>query len=86
MSDSALIVELEAASLRPHAVEFTADALVVALADGRRIATPLDWYPRLKTASGPERMDYEIMPMGLHWPRLDEDLGLAGMLRGRHGD
>jgi hypothetical protein len=86
MSDSALIVELDAANLRPRAVEFTADELVVALADGRRIATPLDWYPRLKAAAQAERMNHEIMPLGLHWPALDEDLGIAGMLRGRHGE
>jgi hypothetical protein len=86
MSGSALIVELDAASLRPRAMEFTADELVVALADGRRIATPLEWYPRLKAAAQAERMNYEIMPLGLHWPGLDEDLGIAGMLRGRHGE
>jgi hypothetical protein len=56
------------------------------LADGRKITTPLDWYPRLKRASTKERANFEIMPMGLHWPALDEDLGIAGMLKGRHAE
>jgi hypothetical protein len=69
--------------LRPRSVEFTASELVVTLADGRRIVTPLDWYPRLAAASPVQRASYELMPMGIHWPDLDEDLGIAGMLRGR---
>jgi hypothetical protein len=65
-----------------RAVEFTATDLVVTLADGRKIATPLDWYPRLMRASPRERGNFELMPMGIHWPDLDEDLGIAGMLKG----
>ncbi len=64
-------------------MEFTATELVVTLADGRRIATPLDWYPRLNAASAQQRANFEIMPMGIHWPEIDEDLGIAGMLKGR---
>jgi len=45
--------------------------------------TSLAWYPRLQQASPAERANYEIMPMGIHWPDLDEDLTIAGMLRGR---
>jgi hypothetical protein len=75
--------ELDVGDLRARAVEFTASELVVTLADGRKIATPLDWYPRLKSAGKVERMNYEIMPMGIHWPDLDEDLSIAGMLKGR---
>jgi hypothetical protein len=56
-------------------VEFTASELVVTLMDGRRIATPLEWYPRLQRASAAERADYEIMTLGIHWPAIDEDLG-----------
>ena len=75
--------ELDVGDLRARAVEFTASELVVTLADGRKIATPLDWYPRLKSAKKAARMNYEIMPMGIHWPGLDEDLSIAGMLQGR---
>ena len=60
-------------------MEFTASDLVVTLADGRKIATPLDWYPRLKRASAAQRANYEIMPMGIHWPDIDEDLSVAGV-------
>jgi len=69
--------------LRPRAVAFTANELVVTLADGRKIATPLEWYPRLKGATAQQRANFELMPMGVHWPDLDEDLGIAGMLKGR---
>jgi hypothetical protein len=74
-----------APDLRPRAVEFTAGELVVTLADGRKIATPIDWYPRLKGASAEQRANFVLMPMGIHWPDLDEDLGIAGMLQGRRG-
>jgi hypothetical protein len=76
-------LELDVGDLRPRAVEFTASELVVTLADGRKIATPLDWYPRLQRASAAERSNYEIMPMGIHWPSIDEDLSVAGMLKGQ---
>ena len=76
-------LEIDVGDLRPRSVEFTANELVVTLVDGRKIATPLDWYPRLKRASGKERANFEIMPMGIHWPDIDEDLGVIGMLKGR---
>ena len=76
-------LEIDVGDLRPSEVEFTANDLVVTLADGRKIATPLDWYPRLKSASAQQRSNFEIMAMGIHWPDLDEDLGIAGMLKGR---
>jgi hypothetical protein len=75
--------EIDAGDLRPRSVEFTATELVVTLVDGRKIVTPLDWYPRLKAASPKQRANFELMPMGIHWPDLDEDLGIAGMLKGR---
>jgi hypothetical protein len=77
------ILEIDVGDLRADAVEFTATELVVTLADGRKIATPLDWYPRLKRASAQQRANFEIMPMGIHWPDLDEDLSVAGTLKGR---
>jgi hypothetical protein len=76
-------LELDVGDLRPRAVEFTASELVVTLADGRKIVTPLDWYPRLLKASATERARYEIMPLGIHWPDIDEDLSIAGMLKGQ---
>jgi hypothetical protein len=73
-------MEIVVGGLHARAVEVTATDLVVTLVDGRKIATPLDWYPRLKRASTKERANFEIMPMGIHWPDLDEDLSIAGML------
>jgi hypothetical protein len=77
------ILELEVGDLKARVVEFTTTDLVVTLVDGRKIATPLDWYPRLQRASALQREQYEIMPMGIHWPAIDEDLSIAGMLKGR---
>jgi Protein of unknown function (DUF2442) len=76
-------LEIDVGDIRPVSVAFTADELVVTLADGRRIATPLAWYPRLRDASPSARANLELMAMGIHWPELDEDLGIAGMLQGR---
>lgn len=76
-------LEIDVGDLRARSVEFTATELVVTLADGRKIATPLDWYPRLAGATAEQRANFEIMPMGIHWPDIDEDLSIAGMLKGR---
>jgi hypothetical protein len=78
-------LEIDVGDLRAAAVEFTETDLVVTLRDGRKIATPLEWYPRLQRASTRERDNFEIMPMGVHWPEIDEDLSIAGMLKGRRG-
>jgi Protein of unknown function (DUF2442) len=76
-------LEIDVGDLRPVAVAFTDDDLVVTLADRRKIVTPLEWYPRLRDASVSVRGKYQLMPMGIHWLELDEDLGIVGMLRGR---
>jgi Protein of unknown function (DUF2442) len=76
-------LEIEVGDLQATSVEFTTVDLIVTLADGRKIVTPLKWYPRLLRASAADRADYEIMPMGIHWPSVDEDLSIAGMLKGR---
>jgi hypothetical protein len=76
-------LEIDVGDLQAAAVDFTETELVVTLRDGRKIATPLAWYPRLQRASARERDNFEIMPMGVHWPEIDEDLSIAGMLKGR---
>jgi Protein of unknown function (DUF2442) len=76
-------LEIDVGDIRPVSVAFTDAELVVTLADGRKIVTPLAWYPRLCGASPSARAHFELMAMGIHWPELDEDLGIAGMLRGR---
>jgi len=76
-------LEIDVGDLHAQSVECTADELIVTLRDGRRIATPLAWYPRLAKASPAQRANFEIMPMGVHWPDVDEDLSISGMLQGR---
>ena len=66
----------------PIKVHCDADFLNVALADGRVVRTPLWWYPRLFAASASAREQVELMPMGVHWPTIDEDISVASMLRG----
>lgn len=69
---------------RVEAVYFTRDSLVVDLVDGRTIAVPLAWYPRLQKASHNERACWKICGggYGIHWPEIDEDLSVEGLLRG----
>ena len=70
---------------RGIAVRFTEDFLIVELRDGRVISTPLLWYPRLENAGAQERATWEWIGSGtgIHWPGLDEDLSVAGMLAGQ---
>ena len=76
-----LVVEIE--DSRPVDA-FCDDAhLHVTLADGRALRTPLWWYPRLLNATPQERAVVEFMPMGVHWPKIDEDISVASMLRGQ---
>ncbi len=60
------------------------DSLVVDLADGRVLSVPLAWYPRLLHATPKQRSDCEIAGAGygIHWPEIDEDLSVEGLLRG----
>jgi len=65
-------------------VACTEDKLIVDLADGRSISVPLAWYPRLLHATPRERDNWEISGagFGIHWPDIDEDLSVEGLLRG----
>jgi hypothetical protein len=58
--------------------------LHVELEDGRRIAVPLSWFPRLLAATAEQRSRFELLGdgEGIHWPDVDEDLSVAGLLRG----
>jgi hypothetical protein len=80
---NSLAVEIEQA--RAQNVTVTEDSLSVDLVDGRTIIVPLAWYPRLWYGRPEERQDFEIIGDGtiLHWPELDEDLSVAGLLAGR---
>ncbi len=63
----------------------TGDRLSVQLSDGRRISRPLVWFSRLAQADAARLAVLEISAAGLgvHWPLIDEDLSLEGLLRGR---
>ncbi|MBD2105989.1 DUF2442 domain-containing protein [Nodosilinea sp. FACHB-13] len=67
------------------AVVIDYEKLVVELADGRSLAIPLDWYPRLMHGSSQERNDWQLLSDGyaIEWPQLDEHIGTKGLLAGR---
>ena len=64
------------------AVRFDGSSLWVDLADGRILAVPLAWFPRLLNASPEQRAAVEISRNRLHWDALDEDISVAGLLAG----
>jgi len=78
-------LELEIQEARAQSVHTGEDTLVIELVDGRTISVPLAWYPRLWYSSAEERALFEIIGDGkyIHWPDLDEDLSVAGILAGR---
>lgn len=75
-----------APSVDPRAVEVQLDDdnLTVDLADGRRVTVPLAWFPRLLHANPEQRQNWRLIGdgQGIHWPDVDEDLSVAGLLRG----
>ena len=72
------------AGSRVSDVQFSEHEICVELTDGRSISAPLAWYPRLLNASDSERNAWEVAGggYGIHWPALDEDLSVEGLLRG----
>ncbi len=70
----------------PRAVDVTIseDELTVHLADGRRLTVPLVWFPRLLHGSPEDRRNWRLIGdgRGIHWPDLDEDLSVEGLLKG----
>lgn len=65
-------------------VHVSADTLNVDLADGRSIAVPVAWYPRLANGSEAERNNWRFIGRGegIHWPDLDEDVSVENLLTG----
>ncbi|HMF10673.1 MAG TPA: DUF2442 domain-containing protein [Gemmataceae bacterium] len=65
-------------------VEFDAAMMRVFFTDGRVLGVPLVWFPSLRQATPAQRSRYEIGGRGvsLHWPELDEDLSIAGLMAG----
>jgi len=60
------------------------ERLHVDLMDGRSVSVPLAWYPKLLFATPSQRAAFEIAGggYGIHWPEIDEDLSVEGLLRG----
>lgn len=63
----------------------TDDTLSLDLEDGRTVSVPIGWYPRLASGTDSERNNFEISGAGygVHWPDLDEDIGVEGLLLGK---
>jgi hypothetical protein len=80
---SSLAVDVQEA--RAQSAKVSDEALTVDLVDGRTIIVPLVWFPRLWHGRPEERDHFEIFGDGtyIHWPDLDEDLTIAGLLAGR---
>ena len=80
---STLAVEIHP---QAHNVKCTDIAIFVDLLDGRTISAPLVWFPRLLQANKEQLENWELLGdgEGIHWPELDEDLSVAGLLAGTH--
>ncbi|MBA3346046.1 MAG: DUF2442 domain-containing protein [Gemmatimonadales bacterium] len=76
---------VEARSAYAERVTVTNDALSVELSDGRTLSVPLVWHPRLVHETPAERAKWHLIGrgVGIHWPDLDEDVGVLGLLAGR---
>ncbi|MBC7104233.1 MAG: DUF2442 domain-containing protein [Alphaproteobacteria bacterium HGW-Alphaproteobacteria-3] len=72
-------------NISAKSLRFDENSMWVDLADGRSLGIPLAWFPRLLAATPEQRAAYEISGggAGLHWPGLDEDISVAGLLSGR---
>mgnify|MGYP001593911521 CR=1 FL=1 len=77
------VIEIEAP--RAETVTVTKDTLSVELNDGRTIAVPLEWFPRLLCARASERNNWRLVGRGhgIHWEEIDEDISIDGLLAGR---
>jgi hypothetical protein len=71
----------------PEATRVVVDeaSLTVELVDGRTVSVPLLWFPRLVEATPAERGNWRLIGRGegIHWPDLDEDISVAGLLAGK---
>lgn len=69
---------------RLYKISITEDEIIAFLVDGRTISVPLAWSWRLSDATPEQRQNYEIIGdgLGVHWPDIDEDISVEGMLNG----
>jgi len=70
--------------VEPRAIDisFSTDALKVVLADGREVAAPLEWFPRLRDANEQQRKNWRLIGrgIGIHWAEIDEDISVKSLL------
>jgi len=71
--------------VRVQRVVVTDDSLTVDLSDGRTVSVPLAWYPRLLHGTPEERSNWRLIGdgEGIHWPDLDEDISVEGIILGK---
>jgi hypothetical protein len=71
-------------STRARSVRFESERMIVTLTDDREISVPVAWYPRLAQATPKQRNHWRLIGEGegIHWPDVDEDLPVAGILLG----
>lgn len=65
----------------PVSAKHSSGQIVVLMDSGLEFSFPCEAYPRLIHATHEECSNIELSPMGLHWPDLDEDLSISGLLR-----
>ena len=77
---STLVERAEALAVSVSCID---DDLSVILSDGRTVAVPLAWFPRLVEASARQRANWELIGggVGIHWEAVDEDISVASMLQ-----
>lgn len=66
-------------------IAFGPDEMTLRFADGGIATAPYWWYPRLQGATMGQRRNWvrSGAGRGIHWPDIDEDLAIAGILEGR---
>jgi len=77
---------MSTSAVRPLAiaqeVRFADESLWVALADGREVSVPLEWFPRLRDATEAQRSNWRLIGggIGIHWEEIDEDVSVESLL------
>lgn len=77
-----ILDDITGSNLVPVSVHCTDTSLIVTLQGGQSITNALTKYPRLLHASPEERANVELSPFGVHWPDIDEDLSIHGLIKG----
>jgi hypothetical protein len=67
---------------KPIDVLFSESKITVILEDGREISNPLSWFPWLEGATADQRSNFELWPLSIDWPVLNEGIDIEGILRG----